>query len=253
MSSGPASCPACGGTRRPSASSRSRVSTPRGTAGTTCHALSTADARGGRRRRGPATRARSPTPARELRDWRFDAEPSRPASSDFDRRGSCSTASRSRGRTVAAWLVIQLDLDVISSRVLPELASRYFTGVDGLDYQVALVAGTRPRRVIYSSDPSFAVAGSDRRRRPDESVRTAGRRDRRLSALRVPPAVPEHGAADRGQHGLVPALRRRAAAGRLAAGRAASSRRRARRVRRRNPPSRSDRSASACCCCWSSA
>ena len=53
--------------------------------------------------------------------------------------------------------MIQLDVDVIGRQVLPELANRYFSGVDGLDYQLALVAGTRPRRVIYSSDPSFAV------------------------------------------------------------------------------------------------
>jgi signal transduction histidine kinase len=53
--------------------------------------------------------------------------------------------------------VIQLDLFVIRTRLLPELASRYFTGVDGLDYLVALVAGTSPRRVLYSSEPSFAV------------------------------------------------------------------------------------------------
>ena len=64
---------------------------------------------------------------------------------------------RSRPGTIAAWLVIQLNADIIGNRVLPELANRYFTGVDGLDYQVALVAGTSPRRVIYSSDPSFAV------------------------------------------------------------------------------------------------
>jgi signal transduction histidine kinase len=65
-------------------------------------------------------------------------------------------ASR-RDRTIVAWLVIQLDPDVISGRVLPELASRYFTGIDGLDYQVTLVAGARPRRVLYSSDPTLAV------------------------------------------------------------------------------------------------
>jgi signal transduction histidine kinase len=90
-----------------------------------------------------------------VRDWRF--EPSlpalvRPLSTD---RFVFDAVSPAR-RTEAAWLVIQLDPDVIRTRVLPELANRYFTGVDGLDYQVALVAGTRPRQVLYSSDPSFA-------------------------------------------------------------------------------------------------
>ena len=91
-----------------------------------------------------------------LRDWRF--EPTlpgllRPISTDrllFDGQSP-------PGRTIAAWLVIELNLDLISTHVLPELANRYFTGLDGLDYQVALVAGTDPRRVIYSSEPSFAV------------------------------------------------------------------------------------------------
>ena len=91
-----------------------------------------------------------------LRDWRFDPNlPGllRPISTD---RFVFDGLSRP-GRATAAWLVIQLDVNVIGRRVLPELANRYFSGVDGLDYQVALVAGTGPRRIMYSSDPSFAV------------------------------------------------------------------------------------------------
>ena len=53
------------------------------------------------------------------------------------------------------WLVIQLDDGVLRSRILPDLAQRYFQGTDGLDYEVAVVGGTPPRRVIYSSDPGF--------------------------------------------------------------------------------------------------
>ncbi len=86
-----------------------------------------------------------------------DSTPTSPACFvRFRRTCRCSTADRAQA-AIAAWLVIQLNADVIGNRVLPELANRYFTGVDGLDYQVALVAGTSPRRVIYSSDPSFAV------------------------------------------------------------------------------------------------
>jgi signal transduction histidine kinase len=92
----------------------------------------------------------------DLRDWRFDpALPGLVRAISTDRL-VFDGASRA-GRTIAVWLVIQLDVDVISGRVLPELANRYFTGIDGLDYQVALVAGTRPRRVLYSSEPTFAV------------------------------------------------------------------------------------------------
>jgi len=56
------------------------------------------------------------------------------------------------------WLLIELDTAILGSRVLPDLARRYFTGADGLDYQVALVAGVAPRRVIYTSDPGFGDA-----------------------------------------------------------------------------------------------
>jgi signal transduction histidine kinase len=92
----------------------------------------------------------------DLRGWRFDARlPGmlRPISTD---RSVFDGAPR-QGRPVPAWLVIQLDRDVMSSKVLPELAARYFSGVDGLDYQVALVTGTRPRRVLYSSDADLAA------------------------------------------------------------------------------------------------
>jgi signal transduction histidine kinase len=90
----------------------------------------------------------------DLRHWRFDPNlPGllRPIATD---RAVFDGISRA-GDTTAAWLVIRLDIDVIRTRMLPELASRYFTGVDGLDYQVALVAGTDPRRVLYSSEASF--------------------------------------------------------------------------------------------------
>lgn len=56
----------------------------------------------------------------------------------------------------ARWLLVELDAGELRSRVLPDLANRYFTGVDGgLDYQLAIVSGSAPRRVLYSSDPDF--------------------------------------------------------------------------------------------------
>jgi len=88
-----------------------------------------------------------------LRDWRFEpAIPAliRPLSVE-------STASRrvAAGSPAVQWLVIQLDEQVLRSRILPDLAHRYFQGTDGLDYEVAVVSGSRPGRVIYSSDPGF--------------------------------------------------------------------------------------------------
>jgi signal transduction histidine kinase len=53
------------------------------------------------------------------------------------------------------WLVIDLNEAVLRERILPDLALRYFQGIDGLDYEVAVVAGVNPRRLIYSSDPGF--------------------------------------------------------------------------------------------------
>jgi signal transduction histidine kinase len=66
----------------------------------------------------------------------------------------------------AQWLVIELSDAVLRERILPDLAHRYFQGTDGLDYEVAVVAGMNPRRVIYSSDPGFGerdVADADGR------------------------------------------------------------------------------------------
>ena len=82
-----------------------------------------------------------------LRDWRFDSDvPAllRPLNQDA---GARSAASQ--------WLVIQLDESVLRSRILPDLARRYFQGTNGLDYEVAVVSGASPHRVIYSSDAGF--------------------------------------------------------------------------------------------------
>jgi signal transduction histidine kinase len=91
-----------------------------------------------------------------LRAWRFAPDlPGllRPVTTSV----SLFDASRRSEDMIPAWIVIPVDVDVMSRDLLPELSRRYFTGTDGLDYQVALVAGVRPRRVIYSSDPAFAA------------------------------------------------------------------------------------------------
>jgi signal transduction histidine kinase len=87
-----------------------------------------------------------------LRDWRFEpAIPAliRPLSVDS------SASRRAVGAQALQWLVIELDEQVLRSRILPDLAHRYFQGTDGLDYEVAVVVGSPPRRVIYASDPGF--------------------------------------------------------------------------------------------------
>jgi signal transduction histidine kinase len=88
-----------------------------------------------------------------LRDWRFDATiPALIRPLDFESRTPSGTGRRD---AVVQWLVIQLDEQVLRSRILPDLAHRYFQGTDGLDYEVAVVRGSPPGRVIYSSDPGF--------------------------------------------------------------------------------------------------
>ena len=53
------------------------------------------------------------------------------------------------------WFVIALNEKIIQDQLLPDLAQRYFRGTEGLDYQVAVVAGNKPARVLYTSDADF--------------------------------------------------------------------------------------------------
>lgn len=97
-----------------------------------------------------------------VRGWRFDPDiPAllhRVAYDDRD-AGGLSTDVQPAG-----WIAIELKDSVIAAGIFPDLAHRYFQGTDGLDYQVAVVAGSRVRRVIYSSDSGFGedeVADAD--------------------------------------------------------------------------------------------
>jgi signal transduction histidine kinase len=53
------------------------------------------------------------------------------------------------------WIVLALSDKAIQGQILPQLAQRYFRGTEGLDYQVAVVAG--PGNLIYSSDANFGA------------------------------------------------------------------------------------------------
>jgi signal transduction histidine kinase len=55
------------------------------------------------------------------------------------------------------WLVVVLNKQTIRSRILPDLAARYFTGVEGLDYLIAVVSGPPQAEVLYSSDDGFGT------------------------------------------------------------------------------------------------
>lgn len=88
----------------------------------------------------------SPPPQR----WRFD-----PAPPALVHRLPPDVDANRAGGPAPRWLVIQFDEDVLRSRLMADLAHRYFQGTDGLDYQVAVVSGAAPYRVIYSSDAGF--------------------------------------------------------------------------------------------------
>ena len=72
-----------------------------------------------------------------------------------DRAGSNREQGARRKAEAVDWIVIELNQTVIQTQILPDLAQAYFQGTDGLDYQVAVVSGGNPGRVIYSTDPGF--------------------------------------------------------------------------------------------------
>ena len=88
-----------------------------------------------------------------LRDWRFD--PAVPALIRAVNPRATAIGNGAARRPPDEWLLIQLDDEVLRSWIFPDLAQRYFQGTNGLDYEVAVVGGTTPRRVIYTSDPGF--------------------------------------------------------------------------------------------------
>ena len=88
--------------------------------------------------------------------WQFDEQVPAIVHPIFHRtqRGTTPVEASNNGEAVD-WVVVVLNLETIQTRILPQLTQRYFGGVQGLDYRLALfAAGTRPR-LLYSSDPGF--------------------------------------------------------------------------------------------------
>jgi signal transduction histidine kinase len=89
-----------------------------------------------------------------LAGWQF--EPSVPALvHPIAHDVSASAHHQSANRRVVDWIVVALNRDDVQNHILPDLAQRYFRGTEGLDYQVAVVAGNRTAGPIYSSDRGF--------------------------------------------------------------------------------------------------
>lgn len=95
------------------------------------------------------------TAGERVTGWRF--EPSVPAFLHPLRSDHRVGPVEENDRRGVEWIVVELDRDVLRSRILPDLARRYFAGVDGLDYQVAVLTGPPPGRVLFSSDPDFGA------------------------------------------------------------------------------------------------
>jgi signal transduction histidine kinase len=92
-------------------------------------------------------------PGAPLIGWRFD--PGIPAILHplYPRRNA---AENPRGGVETAdWIVLKLNDRVIRTRIIPDLAQRYFQGTDGLDFQIAVVGGDGPGGLLYSSDAGF--------------------------------------------------------------------------------------------------
>ena len=71
------------------------------------------------------------------------------------RRSLRSDTQLSNSKNPVNWIVVVLNLDYIQKRILPNLTKRYFSGREGLEYNLAVVATGRTPRLIYSSDPEF--------------------------------------------------------------------------------------------------
>jgi signal transduction histidine kinase len=90
--------------------------------------------------------------------WQFDE--SIPAIVHPLLQRDSATAMPPRGRNPVDWIVVVLNMNALQKRILPELATRYFGGLDGLDYKVAVIATGKTERPIYASDPGFGTQDS---------------------------------------------------------------------------------------------
>jgi signal transduction histidine kinase len=80
-----------------------------------------------------------------------------------------------RGEHVRAdaidWVIVQLNRQVLTGHILPELVERHFGPSQKPVYQVAVVAGEKQSQLIYSSNPDFPGHGGAA---PDETIRIFG-------------------------------------------------------------------------------
>jgi signal transduction histidine kinase len=103
---------------------------------------------------GTETRPMAITPrSSNTAGWQFDQKIPAIVHPIVDR---AADGSASRAGSVD-WIVVAVDMGVLQRRILPELAERYFSGLEGLDYKVAVIRTGTPPTAIYSSDPEFGI------------------------------------------------------------------------------------------------
>jgi len=89
-----------------------------------------------------------------LAGWQF--EPRIPALvRSMEHDPSASTSRQASARNAVDWIVIALEQSDVRNSILPALAQRYFSGTEGLDYQVAVTTGRNTGPPLYSSDAGF--------------------------------------------------------------------------------------------------
>ncbi len=92
-----------------------------------------------------------------LAGWEF--EPRIPALvQPVMRNPSASSGRLGATQGPVDWVVIALDRADVQNNILPALAQRYFSGTNGLDYQVAVTTGKNTRSPLYSSDAGFGAS-----------------------------------------------------------------------------------------------
>src|SRR5215469_101959 len=88
--------------------------------------------------------------------WQFDENVPAIVHPIFHRGAETSLSSDSP----VDWIIVTLDVNVLRKRVLPELSARYFGGLEGLEYKVAVVRTGESAGTIYSSDTDFGLSQS---------------------------------------------------------------------------------------------
>lgn len=129
-------------------------------------------------------------PGGQMSGWQF--EPSVPALLHPITSGNDPDVHR--------WIVVQLNDSVLRNKLMPDLAQRYFQGIDGLDFQIAVVGGS-PRKVLYSSDRGF---GQNKIADADGSMNIFGRGQN--SVLESPTHIFHSTLADRGPESALDVL-----------------------------------------------